>query len=90
MHRSRGPWVLDRDENLEDQWVVESRYDGAWVAETWGEGNARLVAAAPELLTTLQDLCEVAQSAPHACTPTWVMHRAMRAIAKATGSELEV
>lgn len=58
-------------------------YEGMWVpdyAGDWSEANARLIAAAPELLEALQDLCDTLGE----CGAT---AKARAAIAKAEGSK---
>ena len=54
---------------------------GATAIVGTSEANARLIAAAPELLAALQDMVEVAESQGH------IVKKARAAIAKATGGE---
>jgi hypothetical protein len=73
-----GPWRVEATAYRNQPHVVNEH--GAFVADTDAH-NARLIAAAPELLAALQDCVAV----PNKNRPDEVWQRARAAIAKATG-----
>ena len=84
-----GPWIRSADRKvLTDNGVssvtlaqVVQREGVSWYE---AEANLRLIAAAPDLLTALQD----AADAVHIHAPdSWVLVQARAAIAKATGEQ---
>jgi len=76
-----GPWVI-HPEALGEHSIVTPDGRGL-IADIYGRSpaNARLIAAAPELLEALQDCVAV----PNKNRPDEVWQRARAAIAKATG-----
>jgi hypothetical protein len=94
MEHYPGPWELEpmKEGTAGPVWVHASR---CHVAENVGLGNARLIAAAPELLAALHTLLEeldefmgsvAAPTVPDPVSnPTYA--KARQAIAKATGTE---
>lgn len=92
-----GPWISD--ESVGGKLMVVSEENDALIADRLSEGNARLIAAAPELLAAL----EKALAALETCTPAdystghvihasfddaacaWAEETARAAIAKARG-----
>lgn len=85
-----GPWGCKRSEA--GPWAIFGQ-DGSWVATTCKKqwvaedlANARLIAAAPELLAALQDVIDYIEGKPDMTEPFGVV-RAV--IAKATGASHE-
>ena len=81
-----GLWEVKRQINGEDFYIADGpNFDvceiivGHARSQETAEANARLIAAAPDLLENLKQLCELLESIGHDCTP------ARAAIAKATG-----
>lgn len=89
-----GPWVVKPVENEQGGFDIDSEY-GYHIAETIGgldyeeEANARLIAAAPDLLEALRELLEACKDAKFASDPFDSMPNARTAIAKATGEKHE-
>ena len=90
-----GPWVWRKNYRGLDgpggAVILDyASYEGMWVpdyAGDWAEANARLIAAAPELLAAVEDALAIFEFGPDDQTvpaPKWVA-RARTAIAKATG-----
>ncbi len=95
-----GPWKYERFQTTADTWLIERRDSGrkSFIAETHctlghggnAEANARLIAAAPELLAALEacekhmthSLVELNQGNGGMVSAT---HRARAAVAKAKG-----
>jgi hypothetical protein len=82
-----GPWEHDGDEitSTSGDYIATTAYG---VSESQAEANARLIAAAPDLLDALREIAEVP---PESGRYREWMERAQRiaesAIAKATGKE---
>jgi type VI protein secretion system component VasF len=84
MHKhTPGPWTLIDDYGRFD--VDSARHNVCSVSnhDPRHEANARLIAAAPELLAALKELC----SAPNKKRPERVWEEARAAIVKAEGTE---
>lgn len=91
-----GPWVASEQDNGE--WVIEAadRHVNDWVVaivcdncgDSSTEANARLIAAAPEMLEVLRDLLDaIERDIPDAVSiTTGPMQAARAAIVKATGA----
>lgn len=88
-----GPWVVDRDPYGRAVYIQhpDTKVNGGWVVATvWGddkEANARIMAAAPDLLAALQACSDrMAELQKHTNYPlAWPRELARAAIAKATG-----
>jgi hypothetical protein len=86
-----GPWTFDNEPTDDGTWYVQDSdgRDGQWVAEVANEANARLIAAAPELLEALKGLMgdHAAESRRRGFQPDDFLNylAARAAIAKATG-----
>ena len=93
-----GPWIVDRDMrgigNAPVIGVVTSDHRAVANCGTYGEANARLIAAAPELLAALRELADIGEAGVierrETGKPTWgaldaIQTIARAAIAKATG-----
>jgi hypothetical protein len=79
-----GPWTAE-DEGAS---VHIAGHDGIWVAEVYGiddNANARLIAAAPDLLQALTEVVETYDSGDNGRTLRWAVDTCRDAIAKATG-----
>lgn len=76
-------WQTDNDNNIKGiiGFAIQRKPSRELDAET--EANALLMAAAPELLENLRQLCELLESIGHDCTPS------RQAIAKATKERTE-
>ena len=91
-----GPWVIHPDDDLHPEYLghVMTR-DGCAAADCileWSSieeceqiANARLIAAAPDLLSICQELEESADYWSEYDVPIGIVHRLRAAIAKATG-----
>lgn len=85
-----GPWTCERqdEESGEIYWAVHAKKNYQWITNVWdSESNARLIAAAPELLAVVVQFVAACDTAP----PTSLMHEiaalvpvARAAISKAT------
>jgi hypothetical protein len=64
--------------------VAVAHYGGAYPTETQANANARLIAAAPDLLEALQALIATRVPGAGSKSPEWIA--ACAAIAKATGN----
>jgi len=85
--RAGKQWSVVADSEIGTHSDQENReyYGGALVCESVRtEANARLIAAAPELLEALRDMVDVMTGC--ADGETVALHNALSAIAKATGS----
>lgn len=91
MKHTPGPWKAVRPGEFCDHWEIVSDDEFAWnIACAWknivddpdGEANARLIAAAPELLAALES---IENDCGHIPGLIWEMRNA--AIAKARGGE---
>lgn len=79
-----GPWSASRIGNPYDQHMVYVEQTGRNIVTSCeGEANASLIAAAPELLSALVDICD---SFEPDCS-NWQVKNARAAIAKATGGK---
>ena len=89
-----GPWRVGRQNNI--QTAHESPLNWKGIAQYMGSGqeaeaNARLIAAAPDLLEVAQRSADALRSAgiePRATSDNpleWLLHQTEAAIAKATG-----
>lgn len=80
-----GPWYIKETASL----TICSGSDNNWVAHVyWHPANARLIAAAPDLLAALQDIVDaVAITASSEACQCWDFSKARAAIAKALGTE---
>lgn len=80
-----GPWIARQVNGHGRGWSVGP----AWIGEnTWlpeAEANARLIAAAPDLLAACADLLQHASLTEHMSAAS--VERARAAIAKATGGQ---
>lgn len=86
-----GPWVPrytpGRALGAEDVWCIDWSNDQQEVAEiVHGEANARLIAAAPDLLEALKKLCEDIEEAGATPLDRPAYYKARAAITKATGA----
>lgn len=80
-----GPWVKFNHEDDEQSWGVEGG-DGYTIAEELSLADARLIAAAPELLEALRLAMPLLEAANARCTnDTAFIAVARAATAKATG-----
>ena len=82
-----GPWVI-QETNFAQQKNVYAQADKPPIATVYGstgenEANARLIAAAPEMLEALRNLLDETMHATHDCPVLF----ARRVIAKATGNQ---
>jgi len=75
-----GPWRVEATAYRNQPHIVNE--DGAFVADTDAH-NARLIAAAPELLAAL----EACLAVPNKNRPDYIWDNARAAIAKATGGQ---
>lgn len=81
-----GPWTATavNEDGAYTQWRIDPRVaDVFWVNKT-GAANARLIAAAPDLLAALREL--IADRDAHGWPDFPASERARAAIAKATGA----
>lgn len=51
-----GPWYFKKNINLHDQGLVIAEKTGASIAVTYDSRDAMLIAAAPEMITALQEI----------------------------------
>jgi hypothetical protein len=80
-----GPWIIDEPHQV---WAESAReYVATTQIEDWetipreqAEANAKLIAAAPDLVLALQHIASNAAESPE-----WIRRVAREAIAKATG-----
>jgi len=98
MSHTPGPWTVSERFNPNDslRMVVGGPMD-AWIAKTTGshsEDNARLIAAAPEMLEALQLAAPILNEVGYIGQSNWTdeqitkaFHAVRAAIAKATGGE---
>lgn len=78
MKHTPGPWYFDTNENYASKFRVYTETGGAnviWVDPDQesiedGEANARLIAAAPELLKQLEYVKDMLRQLPHLKNPT--------------------
>lgn len=90
-----GPWVIYDDSNDGKTNRIEIAALGKTVARIYHSvpaediPNARLIAAAPEMLAALVDVVAVLQKhyPKQAASPGSIVERALAAIAKATGEQ---
>jgi hypothetical protein len=82
-----GPWVVTPTKwNLLDTFEISRIDKSEWIAQVLDdEANARLIAAAPELLEVLVEILPFAEEIINSNHPTW--KKAKSAIAKATGEK---
>jgi hypothetical protein len=78
-----GPWVVKKLRARYARFCAINTVDGSPVGESYEEKNARLIAAAPELLETLENLLKVHEGEGGTQHHAGDMARA--AIAKAKG-----
>jgi hypothetical protein len=98
MGHTPGPWIVfsDRDDELkvrsaQDDFIADCA-DGFWSDEADGwimaaesEANARLIAAAPDLLKALEAICAEAATMSMTMRRRAIFNKGVAAIAKATG-----
>lgn len=96
MKHTPGPWIIEKRVNT-FSFVINSDNPRKCIADSWDintgpietEANARLIAAAPELLEALKDLyaqaCGMPKSCGHDFTCICPGDKAKAAIAKAEG-----
>ena len=78
-----GAWDITHNYASRPGVVADARYSAMSDAEN--EANARLIAAAPDLLAAALTAFDATKDAPHG-GPTWTAHERLRAaITKATG-----
>lgn len=89
-----GPWFATRPEHAHGWWIVSTDQDGDNCVDDSGDGgfeeaNARLIAAAPDMLDALKILVnadyETVTQEGKPCIPLQRLYIAMAAIAKAEG-----
>ena len=92
-----GPWTYSKGQGLyEQRYVIDSEPGRALAVcagfEPRNEANARLIAAAPELLALMQDVLPILESMDHqreeGDEPMPLIDQVRATIAKATGKTL--
>ena len=92
-----GPWLVLSDDDHSDALTIQDQ-DELTIADIWGfaapdrdgqeQANARLIAAAPELLAALREACAyIYATHPHAQMPA-IHQRACELIARVEGREV--
>jgi hypothetical protein len=84
-----GPWVADKRPGV---WLIlRNDHDELWLGEVWSsEADARVVAAAPELLEQLENLARVCEGVCHGWPggdPFAAIAKARALIVKTKGNE---
>lgn len=82
MKTEHTPWLCLPNQRTHGEGFVVQTPDGKIICEVPSLMHARLIAAAPELLENLRQLCEILESIGHDVTPS------RNAIAKATTEEV--
>ena len=85
-----GPWMFDAtlkgDGSFGGSYIVSNNAKRTWpLAEVYSEDNARLIAAAPELLEALMDALKDLEALSQWDNASACARKARAAIAKATG-----
>ena len=85
-----GPWLAVANDHYWEIRTFDEQIGDACASKYLtagdnGEANARLIAAAPELLEALQEIVDYSGGAQNALEDEYVMDRVCAAIAKATG-----
>ncbi len=93
-HYSPGPWEVypiagNSPESGHVQVCQPSTKEYGAIAQVWGKGNARLIAAAPELLEALQTCQQLANKARQSHFSKAEAEACCYAIAKLAGTLLE-
>lgn len=93
MSHTPGPWRIERVATLKSEWSIDDEY-GEPIAitmprldEDQEDANARLIAAAPDLLAALEMLADHAPSVFAGFRPADAYEQARAAIAKAKGGD---
>ena len=87
MTHTPGPWTIEGTRDSDEFWVVKDEGPVCEISQTFGypdadEANARLIAAAPDLLAALQEWTSMAvNSGLEGCDE--ILEQAEAAIAKA-------
>lgn len=79
-----GPWTVDETTGQDLIWSSDHQIVAQAIAKNWPE-DARLIAASPDLLASLEEILDYRGGADSALDDEYVMDRAQAAIAKATG-----
>jgi hypothetical protein len=82
-----GPWEIEYNDPNEEYWVTEPHYDAGPAKIVYHIEDARLIAAAPDLLAVCQELEESASYWSEYYVPLGIVDRLKAAIAKATGEK---
>ena len=82
-----GPWEARADPNssLPDDWCIGTGPQNIDKVAVCSKCDARLIAAAPELLEALQEMIDAHAIPSTVCNERPTYEKAMKAIAKATG-----
>jgi hypothetical protein len=92
-----GPWEVVPEDRAESRWIIGDEEGGSiascepagpWITSAQADANARLIAAAPDLLAVLRDMLLWADTPQQEASPSWIIgacERARAAIAKAGG-----
>ena len=84
---TKGPWRIDSQTRFGDFTIAAGENVKAceFIAKTQSEANARLIAAAPELLTALEDIVKLANNTDFYLPRNW-LEDARSAISKVEGN----
>lgn len=93
-----GPWRIEIEDSPDAEWsrrwpnIIADEYEVVGTEGMYGDletdmANARLIAAAPELLQSLQEVIQYFDAPGDGCFSDAQLAKARAAIAKATGGE---